>query len=80
MQGESTLAEQDRRADCAILGLLLDPGSERPWSDDEVAREFGDELAATDSLARLRAVGLVHRLDGFVFASRAALRSDALAR
>ena len=75
MHPESTLAGRDRRSESAILGLLLDPEAQRPWAVDELVREIGDQLAITDALVRLRAAGLVHRLDGFVFASRAALRS-----
>ena len=67
------------QVDAAILGLLLEPDSQRPWSVDEVAREIGDELAAADSLARLAGAGLVYRLDRFVWVSRAALHSDRLA-
>ena len=67
-------AEDEERIDTAVLALLLgDHG--RPWSNDEVALEIGDPIAATDSLARLYGAGLVHRLGGFVFASRSALRS-----
>ncbi len=66
------------QADAAILGLLLEPDSQRPWSDDEIAREIGDRLTVTDGLARLAGAGLVHRLNSFVWASRAALHGDAL--
>lgn len=69
---------QDDATDQAILGLLLidHPGL---WSVAEVAREMGDELRAQDGLARLAGVGLIHRLDGFVFASRTAVCAHALA-
>jgi len=66
------------QVDSAVLGLLLAPDSERPWSDEEIAREIGDKVATIDSLARLAGAGLVHRLTGFVWASRAALHGDAL--
>lgn len=57
----------------AVLALLV-YDDQRVWSDEEVAREIGDRLAVTDSLARLYGAGLVHRLEGFVFATRPALR------
>jgi hypothetical protein len=76
MHPESIPAEQDRSIESTVLGLLLDPDAQRPWAADELAREIGDQLATADALARLHAAGLVHCLDGFVFASRAALRAD----
>jgi hypothetical protein len=68
---------QDDATDQAIMGLLLidHPGL---WSVGEVAREMGDELRAQDGLARLAGAGLIHRLDGFVFATRAAARACVL--
>ena len=79
MQGQSTPAEEDSRVESAILAMLTDQNEQRPWSQDEVAREIGDAIDTTDALTRLHAVGLVHRLDGFVFASRAAVRSVEIA-
>jgi hypothetical protein len=69
-------AQQDVQIEGAILGLLLD--SPAPMSDQEVAREIGDEIAAIDALTRLHRTGLVHRLDGFAFPSRPAARAAAL--
>jgi len=66
------------QADAAILGLLLEPDSQRPWSVDEISSEIGDEIMTTDGLARLAAAGLVHRFKDFAWASRAALQGDAL--
>ena len=66
------------QADAAILGLLLDPDSQRPWSEDEIAREIGNRVETVDGLARLAGAGLIHRLNSFVWASRAALHGDAL--
>lgn len=79
MQHQRTLspAEADGQIDAATLSLLTGPRVQRPWSVDEIEREIGD--GATDSLNRLYGVGLVHRLDGFVWATRAALAADDLA-
>lgn len=79
MSGRDSKTDE-ARTDAAILSLLLDADAQRPWAEEEVAREVGEPLAVTDSLARLSAAGLVHRLEGFVFASRAALRAAELAR
>jgi hypothetical protein len=73
----SPVAGDEGRIDLAVLSLLLDDHA-RPWSDDEVAREVGDESAARDALARLYGAGLVHRLGGFVFATRPALHGARL--
>jgi hypothetical protein len=59
------------RTDAAIMGLLLERST--PWAVDELVREVGDSIDASDSLARLVGGGLVHRLAGdFVIASRTA--------
>jgi hypothetical protein len=80
MQDESTptVADEERRADQAILALPLTPEEQRPWSVHEVELEMGDHLATVDSLARLRATGLIHRCGEFVFASRVALTAERL--
>jgi hypothetical protein len=75
MQGQRTPAEDDAMLDSAVLGLMIGHDNQRPWSVDEVAREIGSPVKTTDALARLYAAGLVHRLDGFVFATWAAMRS-----
>ncbi len=67
-------AEEDGQIDGAVLGLLIYPDSQRPWSIDEITREIGDDTI--DSLNRLYGAGLIHRLDGFVWATRAALMAD----
>jgi hypothetical protein len=72
----SDVAEREAHTDRVILGLLLHEGSERPWSVAEMALEVGDE--AEDGLARLHAVGLVHRVETFVWASRAAVAAHAM--
>ena len=55
--------------------MLLGPDDQRPWSVDEIEREIGKEAA--DSLNRLYGGGLIHHLDRFVWASRAAIMADA---
>jgi hydrogenase/urease accessory protein HupE len=68
--------EQDAQTDTAIMGLLLD--SPRPLAVAEVQRGIADPLMAEDGIARLVGVGLAHELEGFVFASRAALHAVTL--
>jgi predicted transcriptional regulator len=73
-------SEADDHNDAKILGLLVDPDNQRPWSTDELIREVGDRIVVTDSLARLTAAGLIHRCREFVCATRAAVRAAALGR
>ena len=64
----------------AVLDLLTGPGGHRLWSVEEIGREVGSSLKASDALAALHRAGLVHRTsDGFVFATRAAIRYAELA-
>jgi HD-like signal output (HDOD) protein len=63
----------------AVLSLLVD---EHPaqLSFDELVREMGKEpFLVTDAVDDLVAAGLLHRHGDFVFATRAAVRCDALA-
>lgn len=64
------------QTDDAILGLLFNCPC--LWATDEVAREIGDEVGTADGLARLAGAGLVHRLDRFVFPTRAAWHAQQL--
>jgi hypothetical protein len=70
---------EDDEIDEAVMSLLLDQ-RRGLWSVEEIASEMKDRVDAEDGLARLAAAGLVHRLDGFVFATRAAARASDLAR
>ena len=72
-----TPAEREHTLDGAILGLLIDLEYHRPWSAEEIAREVGEDV--TDSLNRLYGAGLIHRLDGFVWATHAAVVADEIA-
>lgn len=47
---------------------------------EEVSREIGDPVEAADSLARLHGAGIVHRLQDFVFATRAAVEATRLSQ
>lgn len=73
--GADAVTEQDAIDDGLVLGMLLD--SEQPglWSTDELTRALGNRATAADSLMRLERDGLIHRLDRFVFPTRAAVRA-----
>jgi len=71
-QPKQSVAEQDAMIDIGILYMLLGP-DQRPWSIEEITRDIGDHLKVADSLARLYGAGLIHCLDDFVWASRAAV-------
>ena len=77
-QPTPTLAEQDKITDAGILGLLIHRDNQRPRSVEEIEREIGDPVAVADSLSRLYGGGLIHRLDDFVWATRAALMANAI--
>jgi hypothetical protein len=76
-QSSPHAADDDARSDRAVLDLLLNEGG-GPWSVSEVVLEIGDHVVTVDSLRRLHGAGLVHRLDDFVFVTRAASRCAAL--
>jgi hypothetical protein len=69
-------AVSDERHDNSVLMMLL--ASPWPWSLSEIARETHDSTRAADSVCRLAETGLVHRLDEFVFPTRAARRAAEL--
>jgi len=56
------------------LHLLLDDQTAGVCSEREVAQAIGSEVRAARALVSLHACGLIHRLEEFVFASRAAVR------
>jgi hypothetical protein len=67
---------EDARVERAVLDLLLCSSGPGLWSFEELVREIGDEVVVQDALAHLNAAGLIHRLEKFVFATRAATRLD----
>jgi hypothetical protein len=68
------IAAAENATDKTVLELLLH-SKQWPWSVEEVGRELGDRIDAADSVGRLSRAGLVHRHDGFVFPTRAAIRA-----
>jgi hypothetical protein len=66
-------------AERAALDLVLTSQGPGLWSMAELSRALGCEVRAADAVAGLFAAGLVHRHGEFVFATRAAVRADALA-
>jgi len=64
--------------DSTILDLLV---HEHPglWTLHELDQLGGDTLALADALARLQGLGLIHRVNDCVFATRAAAHMHKLA-
>jgi hypothetical protein len=77
MHDQPTPAQQEIDTDAEIMRLLLIDWR-GPWSADEIGRELQSATEAQDGLTRLSRAGLVHRLDGFAFATRTAARAAAL--
>jgi hypothetical protein len=75
----SSVARELDLAERAALDMLLTCDGPGLWSVAELARALGSEVLAADAVAGLSAAGLVHRHGEFVFATRAAVRSLALA-
>lgn len=71
-------AEQEIEADGEILRMLL-LDWRGPWTVEEIGREMDDPVEAVDGVMRLARAGLVHRLDGFVFPTRTAVRASQVA-
>jgi hypothetical protein len=69
-----TTIEVQNEEGSVVLGLLINACNRRPMSLDEIERAM--EKSAEDSLRRLYTGGLIHRLDRFVWASRAAVMAD----
>jgi hypothetical protein len=67
---------QDDLDDGMLLAILLDSDQPGLWSIDELIRAVGDRTTAADALMRLERDGLIHRLDRFVFPTRAAVRGE----
>jgi hypothetical protein len=71
----------DNADEIAVLDLLVHGENQRPWSAGEIELAIGNPITAADAVANLHAAGLVHRTsDGFVFATKAALRFHELSQ
>jgi hypothetical protein len=64
----------------AVLGLLLQRDGPGIWSEDELARTVGKPMDVEDAIVRLHSEGLIHRLHGFVFVTRAAIHYEKINR
>lgn len=77
MPDEQPTVETDRAKNAneeTVLDLLLGD-EQRPWTQRELALEIGSSSFVEDAVAYLNAAGLVHETnDGFIFASRPAIR------
>ncbi len=72
-----TAIECQNQLDSVVLSLLIVRNNHRPMSVQEIEREIGKDTV--DSLHRLHSRGLIHRLDDFVWATRAAVMADEIA-
>jgi hypothetical protein len=77
-EGSRISSEGDRAVDQAVLNLLVNDPGPGPWAVEELVREIGDPVIVEDALARLHGEGLIHRLAGFAFATRAAAHAAEL--
>jgi hypothetical protein len=66
--------DQLERVERVVLHLLLDDTRTGILSEQEVAQAIGSNDRAAYALVRLHSAGLIHRLDEFVFPTRAAAR------
>jgi hypothetical protein len=70
---QETESSQER-VETGILDLLTDSDDHRPWSLEDLIREYDDKLAVEDAVDNLGRTGLIHRHADVVFPSRAAVR------
>jgi hypothetical protein len=74
---QPTLPERDDidAVQLDILYALTEPGNNQPlWTIEDLAREMEDR-GVIDKVNALHRAGLIHRTsDGYIFASRAAVR------
>jgi hypothetical protein len=76
---EADPATEDSAIESTILDLLVADDGRRHWSIEEITLEIGSEVEVRDAVAGLHRAGLAHLTsDGFVFATRAAIRASEL--
>lgn len=81
MDGCTNCVERDqaRSVEAAILGLLLNFDAGSIWAVEELVRQLSaSRLEVLDAIVELAACGLIHRIEDFVFAARAASSFDRL--
>jgi hypothetical protein len=70
-----SIAEQDAKAEQAVMNLLLEDRG--LYTFGEVNKAAGGRVVITgDAIARLKQGGLIHEVDRYYFASRAAVISS----
>ncbi len=74
----TTPAPDDAQWDTRVLDWLV-LEHQGLWSIDELRQLGGDGPAVDDALARLQALGLIHKVEDCVFATRAAAHMHQLA-
>ena len=58
-----------------VLNLMLGDQHQRPWTPHELGLDIGSHSLVEDAIDNLHAAGLIHKTsDGFLFASRPAIR------
>jgi hypothetical protein len=65
---------KEQQLDCVVLAFMFHEES-WPWSVEEIARQLDDKDEAIESVNRLTAHGLLHRVGEFVFPTRTARRA-----
>jgi hypothetical protein len=68
----------DSRLEGPILDLLVIE-HDGLWSINELKQLMGDPIEVEDALARLQALGLIHKIEDCVFATRGTVHVHALA-
>jgi hypothetical protein len=78
MQDERTERREPEQTQMLVVMQLFEAAHPWPWSVRELALELDDELGVADAVVALHGAGLVHRIGGFVFPTRAAVQMYAL--
>ena len=76
MQTNPEESEEFARLEWAILGLLVTPHNQRPWSEDEIERIISTPGDVHEAVTRLRTIGLVHHWNRMVSATYTAVRYE----